>query len=134
MAATIVAARQVFGNVDPASQIWKQVEYNTAQTGTNIWTPASGKKLVITSLDVMVGGSTGGLVTIWGAPSGTTTFTPNNTDQTFFKGEFAPNANSKPGALKNPPVPMFSDTVNDCLKITTSAGMTVYITVYGYEI
>lgn len=134
MAATIVAARQVFGNVDSASQIWKQVEYTAAQTGTNIWTPASGKKLVITSLDVMVGGSTGGLVTIWGAPTGTTTFTPNNTDQTFFRGEFAPNANSKPGALKNPPVPMFSDTVNDCLKITTSAAMNVYITVYGYEI
>lgn len=133
MAATIVAARQVFGNVDPASQIWKQVEYATAQTGTNIWTPASGKKLVITSLDIMVGGSTGGLVTIWGAPTGTTAFTPG-TNQAFFRGEFAPNANSKPGALKNPPVPMFSDTANDCLKITTSAGMTVYITVYGYEI
>lgn len=125
--------RQLNSHIDPGMQVHKQVEYTTTQTGTNILTPTSGNRLVITSIDITTGGTTAGTVTIWGAATGTTSFS-QGTDQVYFRGEFAPSANSKPGALKQPAIPMFSDTTNDCLKITTSAGITVYVTVYGYEI
>jgi hypothetical protein len=114
-------------------QVWKQVEYTSAQTGTNIWTPTSGNRFVITALQITTGSTTAGVVTIWGAATGTTAFA-SGTDQVFFRGEFAPSSTTRPGALIPINTPMFSDTTNDCLKITTSAGMTVYVTVYGYEI
>ncbi len=120
-------------SIDPAMQSWKQGEYTSTQTGTNIWVPTSGNRFVITQLHITTGGTTAGIVTIWGAQTATTAYAAG-TDQVFFRGNFVPSATGTPGALIQPPIPLFSDTTNDCLKITTSAGMTVYVQVYGYEI
>jgi hypothetical protein len=125
--------RQLVAQIDASMQVWRAVEYVTAQTGTNIWVPTTGNRFVVTQINITTGGTTAGLVTIWGAQTATTTYTPG-TDQAFFRGVLTPTANATPGALIQPPHPMFSDTTNDCLKITTSAAMTVYIQVYGYEI
>lgn len=125
--------RQLITHIDPSMQIWDTHESTTIQTGVNFWTPTAGNRFVVTELHIATGGTTSGLVTIWGAQSATTAYTPG-TDQTFFRGEFAPSANSKPGAIISPGFPMFSDTTNDCLKISTSTAMTVYIQVFGYEI
>jgi hypothetical protein len=125
--------RQLVAHIDPGMQTWKSAEYTTTQTGTNIWVPTAGRRFVVTQLNIATGGTTAGLVTIWAAQTATTAYTPG-TDQVFFRGTLTPTANATPGALIQPPYPMFSDTLNDCLKITTSANMTIYIQVYGYEI
>ena len=125
--------RQLVAHIDPAMQVWKSAEYTSTQTGANIWVPTAGNRFVVTQLNIATGGTTAGLVTIWAAQTATTAYTPG-TDQVFFRGTLTPTANATPGALIQPPYPMFSDTLNDCLKITTSANMTIYIQVYGYEI
>ena len=125
--------RQLISHIDPGMQIWKSGEYTSTQTGTNIWVPTAGNRFVITQINIATGGTTAGLVTIWGAQTATTVYAAG-TDQVFFRGTLTPTANATPGALIQPPYPMFSDTLNDCLKITTSANMTIYIQVYGYEI
>jgi hypothetical protein len=125
--------RQLVSHIDPGMQVWKSGEYTSTQTGTNIWVPTGGNRFVITQLNIATGGSTAGLVTIWGAQTATTTYTPG-TDQVFFRGVLTPTANATPGALIQSSFPMFSEATNDCLKITTSANMTIYIQVFGYEI
>lgn len=125
--------RQLIVSHDVFSSIWKSAEYTTAQTGTNIWVPVTNNRFVITSLHITTGGSTSGLVTIWGAQTATVNYVAG-TDQVFFRGNFAPSTAGYPGVIIQPFSPLYSDTVNDCLKITTSAGMTVYVQVYGYEI
>jgi hypothetical protein len=125
--------RGLVSHIDPGMQVWRSGEYTTTQTGTNIWVPTTGNRFVITQLNITTAGTTAGVVTIWGAATGTTSYTPG-TDQVFFKGSFVPSATGTPGALIQPNFPLFSDTTNDCLKITTSAAMTVHIQVYGYEI
>ena len=113
--------------------VHKDAEYTTAQTGTVVWTPTSGKKFAITDITISTGGTTSGIVTIFDATSATTTYTAGTTPA-IWRGEFAPSANSKPGALKNFNVPYVSTTANNVVHVTTSAAMTVYIQINGYEI
>ena len=113
--------------------IHKDVEYTTAQTGTAIWTPASGKKFVVTDITISTGGTTAGIVTLWQGASGDTTYNVGG-DPAIFRGEFAPSANSKPGMVKSYRTPFVSTTNDHILRITTSAAMTIYISVDGYEI
>ena len=120
------------GNVTPDQQVWKSGEYTSAQTGTALWTPASGKKIAVTNMQITTGGTTAGIVTLWFGASGDTTYTAG-TDQVLFRGEFAPGANSKPGALPPLMTPIYAATADHVLRVTTSAAMTVYVIVYGYE-
>lgn len=111
----------------------KTGEYTTTQTGTSLWIPGSTKKIAITDFTISTGGTTSGIVTIWQGSSADTTYTPG-TDPVVFRGEFAPSANSKPGALKAFNVPFVTTTADHYIRVTTSAAMTVYIQVNGYEI
>jgi len=113
--------------------IHKDGEYTTAQTGTNLWTPTAGKKFVVTDLTITTGGTTAGLVTLFQAASATTTFAAGTTPA-IFRGNFIPSATSTPGVVKPFPVPYVSTTADHTLHVTTSAAMTVYIQVNGYEI
>jgi hypothetical protein len=113
--------------------VHKDFTATTAQTGAAIWTPASGKKFVVTDITITTGGTTSGEVNLWQGASGDTTYTVN-TDPTIFRGEFAPSANSKPGAIKQFRTPYVSTTADHILRITTSAAITVYVQVEGYEI
>lgn len=129
----------IFHDVTPAphnigyAPVHKDAEYTTTQTGTNIWIPTSGKKFVITDLTITTGGTTAGLVTLFQAASGTTAYSAGTTPA-IFRGNFAPSATSYPGALKTFTVPYTSTTVDHTLHVTTSAAMTVYIQLNGYEI
>jgi hypothetical protein len=108
-------------------------EYTTTQTGAAMWTPASGKKFVVTDLRVNVGGTTGGILTIWQGASADTTYNAG-TDRAVYRGEFAPSSTVKPGFILPLRTPFVSDTADHILRITTSAGMTCYIQGEGYEI
>lgn len=125
--------RLLTSHIDSGMQIWKQVEATTTQTGTAIWTPAAGKKVVITHIGIMTGGTTAGVVTVWFGGSADTTFS-QGTDQVVFRGEFAPSTSSKPGAFPPITYPIYAATADHVLRYTTSANITVYITCYGYEI
>lgn len=108
-------------------------EYATTQTGTALWTPATGKRFAITDMTISTGGTTSGIVTIWQGASADTTYTAG-TDPAIFRGEFAPSATAKPGMVKSFNVPYYSTTVDHVLRVTTSAAMTIYVQVNGYEI
>lgn len=108
-------------------------EYTTQQTGVTFFTPTAGRKFVVTDLTITTGGTTSGIVTMWQGASADTTYTAG-TDNAIFRGEFAPSANSKPGVVKSFNVPYVSTTADHQIKITTSAAMTVYVQINGYEI
>lgn len=112
---------------------WKSGEYNTTQTGVALWTPASGHKIAVTDMTISTGGTTSGIVTVWQGSAADTTYTAG-TDPVLFRGEFAPSANAKPGAIKTFPVPFITTTADHIIRVTTSAAMTVYIQLNGYEI
>ena len=111
----------------------KDGEYSTTQTGAALWTPTSGKKFVVTDFTISTGGTTSGIVTLWQGASGDTAYT-TGTDPALFRGEFAPSATAKPGIAKVLTVPFVSTTADHVLKVTTSAAMTIYVQVNGYEI
>jgi len=113
--------------------IHKNGEYTTTQTGAALWTPTTGKKFAVTDLTITTAGVTAGLVTLWQGATADTTYT-TGTDPVIFRGNFVPSATSTPGVVKPFPVPFISSTVDHVLRVTTSAAMTVYVQVNGYEI
>jgi hypothetical protein len=124
--------RQLVSHIDPAQFVTKQVEATATQTGTTIWDPTSGKKIAVTGYEIGTGGTTQALVTIWFGDNADTTFT-QGTDQVLFRGTLTPTATSTPGVVSNMTHPVFCNTVDRELHYTTSAGITIYITIYGYE-
>jgi hypothetical protein len=138
---TLSSAQQFLGGIDtgPAPHnfgytiIHRDGEYATQQTGVALWTPAAGRRFAVSSLTITTGGTTAGIVTVWQGASGDTTYSAG-TDPAIFRGEFAPSANSKPGVVKSFTVPFVSTTADHVLRVTTSAAMTVYVQVDGYEI
>jgi hypothetical protein len=115
--------------------VHKDGEYTTAQTGAALWTPTTGKKFAITDITITTGGTTAGIVTLWQSNSSAadTTYTAG-TDFTIFRGEFAPSTTSKPGVVKSFNMPYVATLADYVLRVNTSAAMTVYIQVNGYEI
>lgn len=109
----------------------KTVQYTTAQTGTAIWTPASGKKIVVTNYQIQAYGTTAGAVTLWFGGSADTTYT-RGTDLSIFDGEFAPSSTNKPGVALSGT--WMSATADDILRVTSSAAISITITIWGYEV
>ncbi len=113
------------------TQVTKTAQYTTTQTSTALWTPASGKRVVVTSVQVQVGGTTAGTLQLYfgsGAYS-------RGTNQAIFDGEFAPSTTLKPGVIMTPYVPYTSLTTNDSLRVTDSAAINpLTVTVWGYEV
>lgn len=125
--------RPLTAHIDAAMQIWKSGNYTTTQTGTAIWTPTSGKKVVITNIVLGAYGTTAARVILWFGASGDTTYSAG-TDQLVAAVSFAPSSTSKPGLVLCPPVPIVGATADYILRITTDAGVSIDVTVYGYEI
>jgi hypothetical protein len=138
---TLSTAQQFLGGIDtgPAPHNFGYVvrnfgtEYTTTQTGAAIWTPTTGRRFVVTDFTISTGGATAGVVTLWQGAAGDTTYNAG-TDPVVFRGEFAPSASARPGVVKAFAVPWMSTTVDHVLRITTSAAITLYVQVNGYEI
>lgn len=107
-------------------------EYSTAQTTTALWTPTTGRRFIVTDLTISTGGTTAGIVTVF--DSAAATAYSAGTTPAIFRGEFAPSATARPGMVKSFNVPYYSAAVNNRLHVTTSAAITVYVQVNGYEI
>lgn len=112
--------------VNPTAQIVKQVEPATIQTGVAVWTPAAGKKVSVTSTDIVVSGGAV-LLTLWYAAAGVTVFVPG-THQPLFRGQLANNT-----AVTLSWTRPRAGNADDVLKITTSVAVQVYVTCYGFE-
>lgn len=125
--------RQMVTHIDPAQQIAKAANYTSTQTGTAVWTPTSGKKIVITSIVVGSYGTTAARLILWFGASGDTTYSAG-TDQLVLAASFAPSTNGYPGLVFTPPVPIFCPNADYVLRITTDAGLSVDLSVYGYEV
>lgn len=111
----------------------KNLQFTTAQTGGAVWTPATGKKIAVMSLQIQAGGTTAGTVQVWYGGAADTAFT-RGTDYALFDGEFAPSATNKPGVILTPHIPYVSPTIDFVLRITSSAAINpLTVNVWGYE-
>lgn len=112
----------------------KVAQYTTTQTGTALWTPATGKQVIVTSYQIQVGGTTAGTMQLWFGDSGDTTYT-RGTDRAIFDGEFAPSATLKPGVVQNSPPHGWKGNADQVLRVTDSAAINpLTVNVWGYEI
>lgn len=111
---------------------FKCAQYTSAQTGTALWTPATGKAVVITAVQIQSYGTTAGTAILWFGASGDTTYT-RGTDAPLFDGEFAPSNTNKPGVYVTYPTPM-RGTADYVLRVTTTNAQSVTFNVWGYEI
>lgn len=103
----------------------KDFSFSSAQTNTIIWTPASGKKFVVTDLIMNVRNSTLGALTL-------TIFDETNaTGNILHKATYESGSNVD--VISNLVTAFFSSDLNRSLKITTSGGLMVSGTVGGYE-
>lgn len=124
--------RQLIAHISPEMALSKSANYTTTQTGAAIWTPATGKKVAITSLILGSYATTAGRVIIWFGAAADTTYTAG-TDQLVAAVSFAPGTGSKPGLSFTPAVPIFAATADHVLRITTDAAISIDVAAHGYE-
>ncbi len=104
--------------------------FSTAQTSTNLVAGTTGQRIYVVSLAIGTGGTTAGRASIYW---GTGTFAAG-TSPTLFDGEFAPSSTVRPGMTQSFPYPPGgSSATGDNLRLTTSAAMTIYVTVAYYK-
>jgi len=122
--------RQLISHISPGMQVWKSFNATTTQTGVVVWDPAAGKKIAITSIEIGTYGTTAARVILF---FNTTTTYTEGTHQPVFKASFAPSATVKPGAVQSFSPVIYSATADAELRITTDAGISIDVVVYGYE-
>jgi len=125
------------GNVDvaslPARAVTNEIqwshysnEFTTTQTSTDLVALSGTTKFYIGRLTIGTGGTTAGLVTVY---FGTGAYAAG-TNKTVFRANMIPSATASPGAIiGNGAAPFIISAAGDALKITTSAGITVYVQV-----
>lgn len=91
--------------------------YTTTQTSTVLKAAAAGEKLVVTRLQIGVGGTTAGEVQVY---FGTAAYV-RGTNRALFDHEFAPSTTLKPGVII--PGPFIAAVNGDDLMVTTSAAL-----------
>jgi len=100
-------------------------KFTTTQTSANLVAGTTGQRIYVPHLTISTGGTVAGRVSIYW---GTGAFTAG-TSITLFDGEFVPTANAAPGAVMAFAIPRGgASATGDNLRITTSAGITVYVT------
>lgn len=124
--------RQLVAHIDPAMFVSKAFNATTTQTGTDVWTPTSGKRIAVTSVVIGVYGTTAGRIILWFGDNADTTYTAG-TDQVLVAFSAAPSTTSKPFLTFTPATPVFCTTADRELHITTDAGVSIDVTVHGYE-
>jgi len=124
--------RQLTAHIDPALFIHKTFNATSTQTGTDVWSPTSGKKIAITSIVVGTYATTAARIILWFGDNADTTYSAG-TDQAVLAFSSAPSTTSKPGLVFTPASPIFCTTADRELHITTDAGISIDVCVAGYE-
>jgi len=136
--ALLTAIKALLGD-SLATQLYADVgPYTSSQTGTVLWTPASGKKIALTHIFLTSSGTDVGKARLWFAPNGVTAYVAG-THQTVIVMNFGPNsttdAESYPGMPLALPNPIVAANADYRLAITTTgAGLDIEGVVYGYEV
>lgn len=117
----------------PSALIKKSFNATTTQTGADVWTPASGKKVRITDIIIGTYGTADGARLILFMSANADTTYSEGTDETPFKGSFAPSATLKPGAVIHFDPAWEAATADHELHVTTDAAMDFDLVVLGYE-
>lgn len=103
----------------------KDFSYSTTQTNAVIWTPTSGKKFVVTDVIMNIRNSTLGALTL-------TIFDESNASGNILH-KATYESGSNVDVISNLVTAFFSSDLNRSLKITTSGGLMISGTIWGYE-
>lgn len=103
----------------------KDFTFTNTQTNTIIWTPATGKKYVVTDLSMNIRNSTLGALTV------TLFDDTNGVGNILYKANFE--AGSNFDSISNFITSFVSGAINRSLKITTSGNLMISGTLQGYE-
>jgi hypothetical protein len=120
-------------HIDPNQFGWKAATYTTTQTGTSLWAPHDPLyRIAVTHVLVSIFGTTAGRLTLWFGASADTTYT-EGTDQVIVDLDFVPSATIQYQVPIMFPHPVFSAVADDDrVKVTTSANLSVRLSVGGY--
>lgn len=124
--------RQLTAHIDPAMFVHKAFNATTSQTGIDVWSPTSGKKIAITSIVIGCYGTTAARIILWFGDNADTTYSAG-TDQLVLAFSAAPSTTSKPGLVFTPATPIFCTTADRELHITTDANLSIDVACSGYE-
>ena len=123
--------RLLTSHIDPAMQVWRSLNYTSAQTTpVNVWDPAAGKRIAITSVVVGSYGTTQGRFLLYFDT--TTGGYTAGTDQLVIGATLSPSSSATPGIVFTPPVPVVG-TADYNLYVYTSAALSIDIAIHGYE-
>lgn len=116
-------------NADPHTLLSETAQYTTTQTSTVLVAGGASERIVVTSIQIQVGGTTAGTVQVY---FGTGAYV-RGTDEAIFDGEFAPSATLKPGFFAAPPSGFRAGALGDDILVTTSAAINpITVTVWYY--
>ncbi len=125
--------RQGASHIDAGMFVSRSFNATTTQAGTDVWSPASGKRIAVTSAVIGTYGNTAARLILWFGPTADTTYTAG-TDQVLLDASFAPVYDALyPGLVFTPPSPVFATADDYELHCTTDAALAVDIVVHGYE-
>lgn len=118
----------IFGS-QPWNLTSETAQYTTTQTSTVLVAGGASERLVVTKVQIQVGGTTAGTLQLY---FGTGAYS-RGTSLAIFDGEFAPSATLKPGVIMDGP--FISATNGDDLMVTDSAAINpLTITVWYYVV
>lgn len=125
--------RQIIANWAPLTLSQnKHNDFTGPLSGTIVWTPGVANRVCVTDLRVVAGSGTAGIVTLYYARSGAPINFTVASGVCLFRGEMAPSATAKPGAVITFPFPAVGDA-NDALRISITTTMQVYVQAGGFE-
>lgn len=129
--APVVTAAPHIGifNGEPWTLTGETAQYTTTQTSAVLVAGGASERLVVTKVQIQVGGTTAGTLQLY---FGTGAYS-RGTNLAIFDGEFAPSATLKPGVIMDGP--FISAANGDDLLVTTSAAINpLTITVWYYVV
>lgn len=103
----------------------KDAQFTTQQTGVAIWTPASGRRIVVTDMFVSATGTTDAEARIF-----------DETDEPgkrLFLATLDPSAQNSIYIPINLRVPFVSSAKDNVIKLTTTAAVKISVNLHGYE-
>jgi hypothetical protein len=128
-AQVVTTAPHIGLNSDPWNLVHETAQYTTTQTSTVLVAGGASEKLVVTKVQIQVGGTTAGTLQLY---FGTGAYS-RGTSRAIFDGEFAPSATLKPGVVMDGP--FIAGTNGDDLMVTDSAAINpLTITVWYYVV
>lgn len=105
------------------TRVTKSVSLSASQTAQAVWTPTSGKKFFITSIELLI--SVTGALTLFDNTNATGNIVADGVTGAWTVGRHTFNYQSEPWP---------SSAIDNVLKYTSGTGLTAIVTVHGFEV